>query len=241
MHRKADLQSDTAQRSTLRARVSRTAVLTVEGLPEARALPRAGRAERRDGNVTTAYRPCKQGPRAANDSGPRTASAIRWAVIHSAEASDDTGPDTTAEGVAAYFARPDTQASTQLAVDRDSCVRMLPDLTVPWAAPGANTNGLHVEICGRAGWTRAQWLEARRRPMLDRAAYKVAAWCHTYKIPRRWVGPIGLRLRRGGLTTHADVTKAFPGGTHWDPGPNFPRELFLELVQHHYAVIAGKP
>lgn len=186
-----------------------------------------------------AYGPCKQGPPAANHDGPRSASAIRCAVIHSAEASDDSGPDTTAEAVAAFFARPDTKASTQLAVDRDSCVRMLPDLIVPWAAVGANTNGVHVELCGRAGWTSAQWITAARRPMLDRAAYKVAVWCHTYRIPRRWVGPVGLRLRRGGLTTHADVNKAFGGGSHWDPGPNFPRALFLDLVKHHYAAIAG--
>lgn len=183
-----------------------------------------------------AYGPCKQGPRAAHDSGPRKASAIRWAVIHSAEASDDIGPDTTAEGVANYFARPTTQASTQLAVDRDSCVRMLPDLTIPWGATGANTNGLHVEICGRAAWTRQEW---RDRPtMLDRAAFKVAVWCFHYGIPRRWVGPLGLKLRRAGLTTHLDVNTAFKGGTHWDPGDGFPRDVFLDLVQHHYAEIA---
>lgn len=191
--------------------------------------------------MKAAYPPCKQGPRAFHDSGPRTASAIRWAVIHSAEASDDYGSDTTAEGVAAFFARATTQASTQLAVDRDSCVRMLPDLVIPWGAKGANTNGLHVEICGRATWTVSQWLSAARRPMLDRAAFKVAQWCHAYDIPRRWVGPVGLRLKRRGITTHRDVNTAFMGGSHWDPGPNFPRELFLQLVQKHYAVIAGQP
>ena len=73
---------------------------------------------------------CKQGPRAAHDSGPRKASAIKWAVIHSAEVSDDAGEDTTAEAVANYFARSTSTASTQLAVDRDSCVRMLPDLVI---------------------------------------------------------------------------------------------------------------
>lgn len=185
-----------------------------------------------------AYGPCKQGPRAAHDSGPRRASAIRWAVIHSAEASDDAGPDTTAEGVANFFARQDATASTQLAADRDSCVRMLPDLVIPWGATGANTNGLHIELCGRAGWTRSQWLE--RRILLDRAAYKVAVWCFSYGIPRRWVGPTGLRLRQAGLTTHADVNKAFHGGVHWDPGPNFPRDAFLADVKRHYAAIAGQ-
>lgn len=180
---------------------------------------------------------CTQGPWAAHDSGPRKASQIKWAVVHSAEVFDDTGADTTAEAVANYFARPSTQASTQLAVDRDSCVRMLPDLVIPWGASGANTNGLHVEICGRAGWTRAQWLTLARRPMLDRAAYKTAMWCYRYEIPVRWVRPTGLELGRKGLTTHSDVEKAWPSSGHWDPGSGFPRDLFLQLVGKHLAAI----
>lgn len=181
--------------------------------------------------MPTPTAPCKQGPRASKDSGPRTASQIKWVVLHSAEASDDAGPDTTAEGVANWFARPEATASTQLAVDRDSCVRMLPDLIIPWGASGANTNGLHVEICGRAGWTRGQWLS--RHTMLDRAAAKVAVWCHVYSIPVAYRGAVALRLGRRGITTHKDVNAAFHKGTHWDPGPNFPRDVFLQLVNAH--------
>lgn len=184
-----------------------------------------------------AYGPCTKGPRAAHDSGPRKASDIKWAVIHSAEAADDIVPDTTAEGVANFFARPSTQASTQLAVDRDSCVRMLPDLVIPWGAAGANSNGVHVEICGRAAWTRAQWLDGKRQQMLDRAAFKVAMWCFHYKIPTRWVGPVGLKLGRAGLTTHADVNTAFRRGSHWDPGAGFPKDWFLARVKNHLADI----
>lgn len=183
--------------------------------------------------TTFAYGPCTQGPRAAHDSGPRKASDIKWAVIHSAEVSDDVGQDRTAEGVANFFARPSTEASTQLAVDRDSCVRMLPDMVVPWGAAGANRNGVHVEICGRASWTRAQWLDGSRQVMLDRAAFKVAMWCFHYKIPVRWVGPAGLKIGRKGLTTHADVNAAFQRGSHWDPGKGFPKDWFHERVGEH--------
>lgn len=183
--------------------------------------------------TTFAYGPCTQGPRAAHDSGPRKASDIKWAVIHSAEASDDSGQDATAEGVARFFARQSTSASTQLAVDRDSCVRMLPDLMIPWGAAGANSAGVHVEICGRAAWARREWLDPKRLPMLDRAAFKVAMWCFHYKIPVRWVGPTGLKLGRKGLTTHADVNNAFKRGSHWDPGAGFPKDWFLERVADH--------
>ena len=159
---------------------------------------------------------------------------IDLVVIHSAEAARSLGPDPTAEAVARYFARPDVEASTQLAVDRDSCVRMLPDLVIPWGASGANHDGLHVEICGRARWTRARWLASGNRPMLERAAAKAARWCWLYGIPRRWLSVAELRADRRGLTTHFDVNRAFERGRHWDPGPGFPREWFLDSVRGWY-------
>jgi len=181
--------------------------------------------------------PCKVGPRAAHDSGPRQVSSIDLVVIHTAEAADLSGSDNTAEGVANYFARQDVKASTQLAVDRDSCVRMLPDLIIPWGAKGANSDGLHMEICGRAGWTKERWAEEVVKPMLNLAAAKAAKWCWQYKIPRRWLTIAELRADKRGLTTHVDVNAAFKGGTHWDPGPNFPRTEFLSRVRYWYKQI----
>jgi hypothetical protein len=182
---------------------------------------------------------CTQGPRAANDSGPRKASAIRLVVIHSAEAADSFGGDTSAEGVANYFSRSSTQASTQLAVDRDSCVRMLPDLVIPWGASGANYDGLHVELCGYARWSSAEWKQRRR--LLERAAWKVAKWCWQYSIPARWL--TDRQVANGtarGLTTHKQVNDVFKRGVHWDPGPGFPRDHFLELVKGYLAEITAE-
>lgn len=186
--------------------------------------------------ATSVKASCKQGPRAANDSGLRRASSIRLVVIHSAEAFDSLGPDLSAEGVANFFSRPSTKASTQLAVDRDSCVRMLPDLIIPWGASGANSDGLHVEICGTAHWSRAQWL--RRRTMLRRAAFKTARWCWQYDIPPRWLSDQQLRGGKAkGLTTHVQVNKVFKRGHHWDPGPGFPKDWFLDRVVEYLAQI----
>lgn len=180
--------------------------------------------------------PCTQGPRAANDSGPRTAKSLRLIVLHSAEAADSFGGDTSAEGVANYFAKSTTKASTQLAVDRDSCVRMLPDLVVPWGARGANHDGLHVEICGYAKWTKSEWLE--RPGMLRRASAKCAMWAWRYGIPVRMLTVAQVRAgRMKGFTTHVDVNMAFKRGTHWDPGPNFPREWFMERTKEFYEQI----
>src|SRR3990172_6695622 len=134
--------------------------------------------------------------RAVHDSGPRKASSIRLVVLHSAEG-------TTAAGVASFFAG-SAQASTQLAVDDKECWRMLPDLVVPWGAPGANSDGLHIEICGFAKWSREEWL--KHEPMLRRSAWKVAKWCWLYDIPVRWLSD--KQLANGtahGLTTHVQV------------------------------------
>lgn len=181
---------------------------------------------------------CTAGPRAANDSGIRKASSIRVIVIHSAEAADSFGGDTSAEGVANYFSRPSTRASTQLAVDRDSCVRMLPDLVIPWGASGANSDGLHVELCGYAKWSEAEW--KRRRRLLERAAYKCAVWSWRYAIPVRWL--TDRQLANGtsrGFTTHKQVNDVFKRGHHWDPGPGFPRAYFLDLVERYFAEISA--
>jgi len=190
--------------------------------------------------MTDIHADCKVGPRAANDSGPRRARSIRIIVIHSAEASDAFGGDTTAEGVARFFSLPTTKASTQLAVDRDSCVRMLPDLVIPWGATGANSDGLHVEICGHAPWSREEWMRDLWEPMLRRAAFKVAKWCWLYDIGPKWLS--NRQLANGtarGLTTHKQVNDVFRGGTHWDPGPGFPKDVFLGWVKEYRAEIVA--
>lgn len=162
--------------------------------------------------------------RARNDSGSRTARSIRLVVIHSAEG-------TSARGVANFFAG-SAQASTQLAVDDKECWRMVPDLVIPWGAPGANSDGLHVEICGFARWERDEWLKHEK--MLRRSAWKVAKWCWQYGIPPRWLND--KQLANGtarGLTTHVQVAKVFKRSNHWDPGPNFPKALFVAWVKEY--------
>ena len=168
--------------------------------------------------------PCNPRFRAKHDSGPRTSSAIRNVVIHSTEGG-------TAESVARFFATT-AEASTQLVVDDEVCYRCVPDMVIPWGAPGVNTCGLHIEHCGFAHWDRAEWLKHTR--MLKHSAQHTAQWCWTYGIPRRWVGPLGLRLHRKGLTTHADASKAFTPGGHTDPGPGFPKDTYMQFVKDAY-------
>lgn len=175
--------------------------------------------------------PCKV-LRAANDSGERRPSEIRLVVVHSTEGG-------TARSNALWFAKPSTKASTQLVVDNRGCYRCVPDLVIPWGAPGANRHGLHVEHVGFTAWDRETWLE--HRPTLERAAAKVGRWCWLYRIPRRWLTVAELKAGKRGLCTHADASAAFPPNDgHHDPGPGFPKAYYLSRVKHFYGLLAAE-
>jgi hypothetical protein len=169
--------------------------------------------------------PCSERYRAAHDSGPRQRPP-RWIVVHSTEGS-------TAEGAASWLASAAAGGSAHLVVDDRECYRLLPDGLIAWGAPGANQLGLHIEFTGYAEWTREDWLA--HNIMLARGAHLIAEWCRHYRIPARWVGPAGLLVLRSGITTHADVTRAFrarfPWANHTDPGPGFPRDVLLARVR----------
>lgn len=175
-------------------------------------------------------RTCKR-RRARHDSGPRQARTVRHVVIHSTEGG-------TAASVAAFFAT-SARASTQLVVDDRECYRCVPDLVIPWGAPGVNSDGLHIEHCGFARWSRGEWLE--HLPTLERSAAKAARWCWIFRIPRRWLTVTRLRAGHAGLCTHYDATRAFPGNSgHTDPGDGFPKDVYLALVRRFYRELAAE-
>ena len=104
---------------------------------------------------------------AAHNSGPRSRAQLKWIVLHDTEGG-------SAASVASQFASQNATASTHLVVDDKECYRMVPDLVIPWGAPGGNTAGLHIEQVGWARWSRATWLAHEKT--LRRSAYKAARW-----------------------------------------------------------------
>jgi hypothetical protein len=159
---------------------------------------------------------------AAHSSGPRQASQIKIIVLHSTEGD-------TAAGAASWFHNPASGASTQIVCDDKIVYRCVADLVIPWAAPGANHQGLHIEHAGYAKWNWAKWMTHRN--MLKRSAYQAARWCKRYSIPPVWLSPDDLKAGKKGFTSHLNCTLAFPGGSHTDPGPGFPRWYYLRLVK----------
>jgi len=162
--------------------------------------------------------------------GPRKGK-IRLIVIHSMESQEKPK---TAAAVAKWFSNDNApKSSAHYCVDDKQAVKVVEDSDIAWAAPGANSDGLHIEIAGSARQTRKQWLDEYSIGCLDQAAKVAAAWCVKYQIP---VKRLNINQTVDGKTKgfigHVDATKAFPhlGGDHTDPGKNFPWDVFLGKV-----------
>lgn len=161
--------------------------------------------------------------------GPRR-NPINLIVIHTMEAAEK---GTTAENVARYFATTDRKASAHWCIDADSEVRCVDDDDIAYHAPGASHRSIGLEHAGYARQTAAEWADEYSTRMLLRSAALTARICAQYGIPIRPVDAVGLKRGDAGITTHAEVSKAFPdkGSGHWDPGPHFPMLGYLEDVR----------
>lgn len=158
---------------------------------------------------------------------------IDWVVIHTMEAPETVG---RARQVAEWFAGADApRASAHYCVDDRETIQCVHDRDVAWHAPGANRTGIGIEHAGYARQTTADWDDAYSRAVLTRSALLTAELCAAYKIPVEFVTAVGLRQGDRGITTHAEVTLAFGGGDHWDPGPGFPMQAYISRVR------TGKP
>ncbi|MCL1870992.1 MAG: N-acetylmuramoyl-L-alanine amidase [Promicromonosporaceae bacterium] len=153
---------------------------------------------------------------------------IRLIVIHDMEVAEVS---TAAESVARGFANPARMASAHVCVDNDSSVRCVDDGDTAWAAPGANSDGLQLEMAGYASQGAAGWSDAYSQATLERAAQQVAAWCKQYGIQaRRLSVPEVQNGATKGICGHIDVSNAFHESTHTDPGLTFPWDAFLARV-----------
>ena len=163
--------------------------------------------------------------RAIRSSGTRPLSAIRLIVVHCTESD-------SARGSARWFTNPDCKGSAHVIVDDRECYRTLDDDVIPWAAPGANKMGWHLELTGWARWNRQQWLS--HAETLRRGAHKAAMRAARFGIPVRMLSEAELRRGHKGFVTHVMCTRVF-GGSHTDPGPNCPLGQFMQWAQEFAA------
>lgn len=152
---------------------------------------------------------------------------VRVVVLHTTEG--DLRPG-AARAVASWFASANApQASAHYIVDAGEVVQGVREEDTAFAAPGANHDGIQIEIVGRAGWPRERWL-GEARAVIDRAGALVGEVCRRHGLPIELLTTEELAAGREGIATHASVSRAYRRSTHWDPGPGFPFDVLLEVA-----------
>jgi N-acetyl-anhydromuramyl-L-alanine amidase AmpD len=162
---------------------------------------------------------------------------VKWIVIHDMEAPEKGD---TAESIGRYFQHPDKPSSAHIGVDSTSIVQYVKDNDIAFGAPGANSNGIHIELAGYARQTKNDWMDQFGLSMLERAADAVAQYCHKYFIPASHITNVELANDFPGIVGHNQVSEVFKKSDHTDPGPNFPWDHFMyRVASYHfrYAVL----
>ena len=158
---------------------------------------------------------------------------VRLIVIHSMEAPEKGD---TAENAARFFQNPPNPASAHLCIDNNSIVQCVLDNNIAAAAPGANQDGIHLELAGFAKQTRDEWLDEYGLQLLNNAANAAAQYSLKYDIPvRRLTNDELADGKTRGLVSHSQVSAVFKKSTHTDPGEGFPWDFFLEHVEQQRA------
>jgi N-acetyl-anhydromuramyl-L-alanine amidase AmpD len=153
---------------------------------------------------------------------------IDLVVVHTMETAERVG---AAEAVARWFARPEVEVSAHYCVDAEVVVQCVREQDIAWHARGGNGHSIGIELAGRAGQGPAGWADEYSSEVLALAAEVAASVCGRYDIPVRWVRAPGLLDGRRGITGHIEISRAFHKSDHWDPGPAFPIDRFLQLVR----------
>lgn len=174
---------------------------------------------------------------AYHNSGTRAIADIDLIALHDTEGG-------TAESNARYFKSSGSGGSTQLVVDDIECQRCLPNSAICWGAASApqisaNSRGFHIEQVGFAKWSAVVW--KKHLKTLQRAAWKTAFHARAFDIPIVFLTASALvaNPRAKGITTHNEISKAsreldkahYWKYGHTDPGPFWPRRLFMFYVQ----------
>lgn len=154
-----------------------------------------------------------------------TRTVKKYIAIH------NTSNDATAEGEASYARRREDRVSSQYYCDNNSLLQSLDTALRAYHAGSSTGNSLAIayEITGTNSKTRAWWLANVAWPLLAR---QIAADCREFGIAARLLTVAEIKAGKlTGIITHDQMRQAWGGTTHTDPGPNFPLDHLLALVQ----------
>ena len=154
-------------------------------------------------------------------------------ITHCTEGAEGLGRAADVAHMLATIPESGKPRSAHLVIDSAAVIQCVPFEREAWhAGRNANMRGEGIELCGFAEQTRTQWLDALSLPMLQLAARAVRWRCDTLQIPLELRTRDQLLALQPGVTTHAEIARAFPADTdHSDPGVNFPLDEFMQAVR----------
>lgn len=155
---------------------------------------------------------------------------VRVIVIHDMEFYEKAD---TAEVIAKDFAtRPATnKGSAHICVDNNSIVQCVRDNDIAYAAPGANNDGIQIELAGYQKQSPAEWLDPYGITLLALGGDAVAQYLLKYDLPPNKLTDADLLAGRRGIVGHDQVSRVYKRSTHTDPGVNFPWDYFMNVVR----------
>jgi N-acetylmuramoyl-L-alanine amidase-like protein len=163
-----------------------------------------------------------------NYSGGRSRNQL--VIVHTSEGA------TTEVSLANFLASPQAAVSYQVCFDDSTDPNTITECVQPqnkaWAAMNANDWGVHGCLCtpggASGGWSRDVWMS--KTTMLQKCASWIAEECARYGIPVTKVDGAGINAGAKGVCGHGDCSNAGAGGSHFDPGSNFPWDHVLALA-----------
>ncbi len=185
----------------------------------------------------------------------RPLAGLRLIVVHTSEGGE--GP-ASAENLCTFMTLPGDRtdpldgskfgASYHYVTDLERVFPATPDNVVAYAAAGANNDGVHICIPGKAGQTRAEWSDATSAAYIAQLAQVMSDVADRYHIPLDRLTVAEIVAGKAGYCGHVDISLAYRRSDHTDPGVQFPWDRLADLLAPevppmavHYFKIEGNP
>jgi hypothetical protein len=161
----------------------------------------------------------------------------RLVVVHTSEGSEGLS---AAENLCSFMTLPGDRtdpadgskygASYHYVTDTDRVFPATRDDVVAYAAAGANHDGVHICIPGKAGQTREQWLDSTTAAYIAQCAQVMRDVAERYDIPLVRLTPAQVVAGEHGYCGHVDISAAYHRSTHTDPGALFPWDVLADQI-----------
>lgn len=168
---------------------------------------------------------------------PANRDQVDWIVVHTMEI-QRTG--SAALDCARDFATTTDARSAHYCIDSGTIIHCVQEKDIAYAAP-PNAPGMHLEHAGFASLSAEEWQDDYSTAMLRLSAQLAASIALRFAVPVVWLSSQDLLDGKRGLTSHANISDAYHRSTHQDPGPNFPHDDYVRMVQAAIDLIVGVP